>query len=64
VVVRVTVDRDGAVLSVMLARGSGSNALDEAAQAVFRNGRLPAFTADMVQDRTTVTVPIHYRLVQ
>lgn len=62
VFVRFTVGRDGQVLTVTLVRGSGSAVLDEAAQAMVRGGHLPAFTADMTQAQTTVTVPIRYRL--
>lgn len=62
VLVRFSVARDGHVLEVTLVRSSGSPTLDEAAQATFRNARMPPFTADMTQAQTTVTVPIRYRL--
>ncbi len=62
VVVRVTVDRTGQVLGVSLADGSGSAALDEAAQAMLRGARLPPFPAGMTRDQVTVTVPIRYAL--
>lgn len=62
VLVRFSVARDGHVLDVTIVRSSGSQALDEAAQATFRNARMPPFTADMSQVQTTVTVPIRYRL--
>ncbi len=62
VVLRFTVGRDGVVLGVTLVRSSGSDTLDEAAQAIFRNAHVPVFTADMTQAQTMVTVPIHYRL--
>lgn len=62
--IRFSVARDGRVLDVTLVRSSGSPALDEAAQATFRNARMPPFTADMAQAETTVTVPIRYRLEQ
>lgn len=62
VVLRFTVGRDGEVLGVTLVRSSGSDTLDAAAQAIFRNTHVPAFTADMTQAQTMVTVPIHYRL--
>jgi len=64
VLVRFSVARDGHVLEVTLVRGSGSPTLDEAAQATFRNARMPPFPADMSQAQTTVTVPIRYRLEQ
>lgn len=50
------------MLAVTLVRSSGSAILDEAAQAMLRGVRLPAFTADMPQDQTTVTVPVRYKL--
>lgn len=62
VLVRFTVARDGHILEVIMVRSSGSPMLDEAAQATFRNARLPPFPADMAQAQTTVTVPIRYRL--
>lgn len=62
VVLRFMVGRDGEVLGVTVVRGSGSDTLDAAAQAIFRNAHVPAFTADMTQTQTMVTVPIHYRL--
>ena len=62
VLVRFVVGRDGQVLTVTLARSSGSPILDEAAKAIFYNARVPAFTADMIQNQAIVTVPIHYRL--
>ena len=61
-VVRFTVDREGHVLDVILVEGSGSSALDQAAQALLRNARLPPFPSDMVAPVRTITVPIHYRL--
>jgi len=64
VLVRFSVAQDGHVLDVTLVRSSGSATLDEAAQATFRNARMPPFTADMAQAQTTVTVPIRYRLEQ
>lgn len=62
VLVQFTVDRDGHVLEVNLARGSGTEALDQAAQALLRNARLPPFPPDMVLAQQSVTVPIRYRL--
>ena len=64
VLIRFSMARDGRVLDVTLVHSSGSSALDEAAQATFRNARMPPFTADMTQAQTTVTVPIRYRLEQ
>ncbi len=64
VLIRVSVARDGRVLEAALVRSSGSAALDEAAQATFRNARLPPFTADMAEAPTTLTIPMRYRLEQ
>lgn len=50
------------MLAVALVSGSGSELLDEAARAMFRNARLPAFPAGMAQDQITVTVPIRFSL--
>lgn len=62
VLVRFTVDREGHVLDVSLAQGSGSELLDQAAQALLRNAHLPPFPPDMRLPRQSVTVPIRYRL--
>ena len=62
VVLRFTVGRDGRVISVVLVRGSGSGTLDQAAIAILRDARAPAFPPAMTQPETTVTVPIRYRL--
>ena len=59
---RFTVARDGEVTTVTVVRGSGSEVLDHAAEAILRNARLPAFTAEMTGSEVTVSVPIHYRL--
>jgi periplasmic protein TonB len=62
VLVRFTVARDGEVTSVSVVRGSGSAILDQAAEAILRNARLPPFSAEMTADALSVSVPIHYRL--
>lgn len=62
VVVRFTVDRSGQVVSVSLVRGSGHDALDDAAQAMLRGASVPPFPASMPQQQQTITVPIRYRL--
>ncbi len=64
VVVRFTVDRAGQVLDVALVGSSGSASLDQAAQAMLRGARLPAFPTAMAQAQTTITVPIRYTLQQ
>jgi protein TonB len=62
VVVQFIADRDGPVLQVGLVRGSGAEALDQAAQALVRNARLPPFPPDMPMSQQSVTVPIRYQL--
>lgn len=62
VLVRFTVDREGHVLDVSLVQGSGSEMLDEAAQALLHDARLPPFPPDMLLPQQSVTVPIRYRL--
>lgn len=64
VVVRFTVDRTGRVEDVVLVSSSGSASLDEAAQAMLRDARLPPFPAGMTQAQVTATVPIRYALEQ
>ncbi|MBV9783984.1 MAG: energy transducer TonB [Acidisphaera sp.] len=56
-VVRFTVDRDGRVLDVELVGSSGSQSLDDAAQAMLRGAHLPPPVRQL-----TVTVPVRYRL--
>jgi len=62
VAVQLTVDRLGHVVSVELARSSGSALLDETTLAMLKNGSLPPFSPDMTQDRLTITVQVHYAL--
>ena len=62
VVVQITVDPDGSVRDVKLIRGSGSESLDRAAQALVRNAHLPPFPSNMNLPRQIVTLPIRYRL--
>jgi protein TonB len=62
VVVRMTVDPEGRVVDVNLVRGSGTESLDNAAQALVRNAHLPPFPPDMRLSQQSVTVPIRYRL--
>ncbi|MEA2773111.1 MAG: periplasmic protein TonB, partial [Acetobacteraceae bacterium] len=62
VVVQITVDANGHVEDVNVVRGSGSESLDHAAEALVRNARLPPFPADMKQPRQSVTIPVRYRL--
>ena len=60
VVVRFTMDGNGAVTDVMLVAGSGAAALDEAAMALLRGARLPPPTP--ASERLSVTLPIRYSL--
>lgn len=62
VVVHFTADREGHVLEVGLVRSSGAELLDQAAQALLRNARLPAFPPDMKLAQQSLTVPIRYQL--
>jgi protein TonB len=62
VVVRITVSPDGLVEDVNVVRGSGTDSLDRAAEALVRGAHLPPFPPDMKLPRQSVTVPIHYRL--
>jgi protein TonB len=61
-IVRCSVARSGEVLAIKLLRSSGSETLDRAAMAIFRDTRLPPFGSDMSMDQITITVPIRYRL--
>jgi protein TonB len=62
VVVKITVDPAGHVEDVALVRGSGTESLDHAAEALVRDARLPPFPPDMKLARQSITIPIHYRL--
>lgn len=60
--IRFVVARDGRVLSVELARSSGSKALDDAAVALLQGARVPPFPSTMQQETATVTVSLRYSL--
>ncbi|WP_428490709.1 energy transducer TonB [Rhodopila sp.] len=62
VVVQITVDPAGHVVGFNLIRGSGTQSLDQAAEALMRNAQLPPFPPDMRLPRQSLTVPIHYQL--
>lgn len=62
VAVRFTVGRDGQVLDAQIARGSGSDLLDQAALSMFHGGRAPPFPSDMPQPQLTTTISIRFRL--
>jgi periplasmic protein TonB len=60
--IRFTVDRSGRVLETTIVTRSGSALLDEAALNLLRQAALPAFPADMTQERITITTTIRYSL--
>jgi protein TonB len=62
VLVRFSVGRDGEVHDAVLVQGSEHAILNEAAMAMLRGARAPAFTADMTGARINVTVPITFSL--
>ncbi len=62
VVISFTVGRDGQVTDALLRQRSGSDTLDQAALAMFRAARVPAFTPDMEAAQVTISVPVRYRL--
>ncbi len=62
VVVRFIVDRTGLVHAASVIGGSGSAVLDEAALAMLRGARVPAFPASMPEAEQAISVPIRYRL--
>lgn len=62
VVLRFTADRDGRVMDAALVQSSGSRILDNAAQSMLRDARIPPFPATMPQPQITLTLPIRYAL--
>ena len=64
VTVVLKIDRSGRVLSVELTDRSGSQWLDLASAALFRNARVPAFPANVTGDSATVQQTIHYMLIR
>lgn len=64
VLISFTVGRDGQVLDARLRQASGSETLDQAAMAMFRSARVPAFPPDMDAPQVTISVPVRYRLEQ
>ena len=62
VTLRFSVDRSGRVLDVVVAGRAGAAMLDAAAEAMLQGALLPPFTADMPQDKVTVTVRVRYTL--
>lgn len=64
VTIQLTVNRSGRVENVEVLSRSGSQWLDMAALATWRNARLPAFTNEMREERITFPIPIQYFLIQ
>lgn len=64
VTIQLTVNRSGRVENVEVLSRSGSQWLDMAALATWRNAKLPPFTNEMREDRITFPVPIQYFLIQ
>jgi protein TonB len=60
--IRFTVDRSGRVMEAAIVTPSGSALLDEAALNLLRLAVLPAFPADMTQERITITTTVRYSL--
>ena len=64
VTIQLTVNRSGRVESVEVLSRSGSQWLDMAALATWRDARLPPFTNEMREDRITFPIPIQYYLIR
>ena len=64
VTIQLTVNRSGRVENVEVLSRSGSQWLDMAALATWRNAKLPPFTNEMREDRITFPIPIQYFLIQ
>ena len=62
-VLRVTVTRDGTVKKLELVSSSGSQMLDAAWMAVFRDNKLPPFNDDMPHKEITLPVELDYHLI-
>lgn len=61
--VELTVRRDGSVKALKLVASSGSDLLDAAWLAVFRDNRLPPFTEDMPGAQETFELTLNYTLI-
>jgi protein TonB len=64
VTIQLTVNRSGRVENVEVLSRSGSQWLDLAAVATWRDARLPPFTNEMREDRITFPIPIQYYLIR
>jgi periplasmic protein TonB len=62
VTLRFSVDRSGRVVDVVVVGSAGASVLDAAAENMLHGAMLPPFTAEMPQDKVTVTVRIRYTL--
>ncbi len=58
---RIVIASDGQVMSIEVVQGSGSNVLDAAAVAVFRNAHLPPSSPGTPAQPADVVVTLHYR---
>lgn len=63
-VVRVVMERDGTVRSVVLERPSGSVFLDQAWVGLFRGARLPALPSGVAENEVTFHFSMHYILLR
>jgi protein TonB len=61
--VELTVRRDGKVEALNLVQSSGSEILDAAWMAVFRDNRLPPFPDELNKPRETFTLTLNYHLI-
>jgi TonB family protein len=61
--VELTVRRDGKVEALNLVTSSGSELLDAAWMAVFRDNRLPPFPDDLTKPRETFMLTLNYQLI-
>jgi protein TonB len=62
--VQVVLDRQGQVKSIRLVNSSGSHALDDATEGMFRNARLPPVPPDMTGNSFDVDLTIDYILIR
>ena len=62
--VHVVIDREGHVKSVRLVNSSGSFALDDSTQGMFRNAKLPPVPPDMTGDHFDIDLTVDYILMR
>lgn len=59
----ITVLRNGAIYDVTIARSSGHEAVDKATIAMVRRAApLPVFSADMTEEKTSLTLPVRFQM--